>query len=64
MFQIWLKFVPKGAMGNKSVLIQETSWHEKDDKPSAEPEIVPLHRQIYASPNLNMFRFENSGAYG
>ena len=51
-------------MGNKSALVQEAAWHEREDKPSAEPEIDPLYRQIFSSPDLNMFRFENFGACG
>ena len=36
---IWisLKFVPKGSIGNKSVLVQVMAWRWTGDKPLSEP---------------------------
>ena len=31
--KISLKFVPKGAIDNKSAMVQVMSWHRKGDKP-------------------------------
>ena len=35
--QILLKFVPKGAIDNESVLVQVMAWRRKGDKPLPEP---------------------------
>ena len=35
--KISLKFVPNGAMDNKSAVVQVMSWHRKGDKPLPVP---------------------------
>ena len=37
LIQMSLKFVPKGSMDSKSVLIQVIAWRRKGDKPLSEP---------------------------
>ena len=35
--RISMKFVPKGPIDNKSVLVQVIAWHRTGDKPLSEP---------------------------
>ena len=35
-----LKFVPHGALDNKSALIQVMAWHRKGNKPLPEPMLI------------------------
>ena len=38
--QLSLKFVPKGPIGNKSVLVQVMAWRRIGDKPLSEPMVT------------------------
>ena len=37
LIQIWLKFIPKGPIDNKSALVQVMAWRRPGDKPLLEP---------------------------
>ena len=40
--QFSLKFVPKGPIDNKSVLVQVMAWHWRSNKPLPEPILAQL----------------------
>ena len=41
-----LKFIPKGLIGNESVLVQVMAWHRAGDKPLSEP-MMTLFTEAY-----------------
>ena len=49
MIEISLKFVPKGAIDNKSAMVQVMSWHRTGHKPLPVPNADPVHRCICAT---------------
>ena len=46
LIQISLKFVPKGSIDNKSVLVHEMAWRRTGDKPLPKP-ILPQFTNAY-----------------
>ena len=49
LIDISLKFVPKGAIDNKSAMVQVMSWHRTGHKPLPVPNADPVHRYICAT---------------
>ena len=53
----WLKFVPKGLIGNNTALVQIMAWHLRGDKPLSEPMMskVGMHICVTRPQWVNIF---------
>ena len=60
MFEILLKFIPKGPIENKSALVQVMALRRKGKKPLPESMMTPSWTMQVASPGLYGFNSENN----
>ena len=54
LIQISPKFVPKGAIDNKSAQVQIVVWHQKGAKPLPEPMMTMQHHFVTMSYLINI----------